>query len=195
MKKANIFRHCRRPYSRNSWAPKSKIIMRTAKKIIDFTLILSLTVSISISAMDAAQPIRISASAQPVPETYFGMHMHGIIVPRPYTKRVTPWPDVPFDAWRLMDAYVKWYELEPRKNEFNFERLDEYVAIAQEKHVQVLLPLVGTPPWASARQTEAKSGNPVGTAAEPADMDDWRNFVRTLATRYKGKIEAYEIWN
>jgi hypothetical protein len=26
-------------------------------------------------------------------------------------------------------------------------------------------------------------------------MDDWRNFVRAVASRYKGKIEAYEIWN
>jgi hypothetical protein len=165
------------------------------KTIIVFALIFSIAAFISISSIDAAQPIRLSPPAPPVPTTYFGMHMHGIIVPRSYNKHVTPWPDVPFGAWRLMDAYVKWYELEPRKNEFNFERLDQYVAIAEEKHVKVLLPLVGTPSWASARPTEAKNGNPVGTAAEPADMDDWRNFVRTVATRYKGKIEAYEIWN
>ncbi len=171
------------------------MLMPTSKTIIVFGLILSLAVSISISPIDAAQPIRLSPPPQPVPETYFGMHIHGILVPRPYTKRVTPWPDVPFGAWRLMDAYVKWYELEPKKNEFNFTRLDQYVTLAQEKHVKVLLPLVGTPPWASARPMEGKSGNPVGTAAEPADMDDWRNFVRTVATRYKGKIEAYEIWN
>jgi GH35 family endo-1,4-beta-xylanase len=171
------------------------MLMQNSKPIIALALILSLAGPIPISSIHAAQPVRVNPPAQIVPETYFGMHMHGIIVPRPYTKRVTPWPDIPFGAWRLMDAYVKWYELEPRKNEFHFERLDEYVAIAQEKHVKVLLPLVGTPSWASARPTEAKSGNPPGTAAEPADMDDWRNFVRTVATRYKGKIEAYEIWN
>jgi hypothetical protein len=26
-------------------------------------------------------------------------------------------------------------------------------------------------------------------------MEDWRNFVRTVGTRYKGKIHVYEIWN
>jgi beta-glucosidase/6-phospho-beta-glucosidase/beta-galactosidase len=26
-------------------------------------------------------------------------------------------------------------------------------------------------------------------------MDYWRTFVRAVATRYKGQIEAYEIWN
>jgi hypothetical protein len=26
-------------------------------------------------------------------------------------------------------------------------------------------------------------------------LDDWRAFVRQVATRYKGRIQAYEIWN
>jgi Glycosyl hydrolases family 39 len=112
-----------------------------------------------------------------------------------YNKHVTPWPDVPFGAWRLLDAYARWYDLEPRKNEFNFEHLDKYVALAQQKHVKVLLPLVTTPSWASARPEEVEGGNPEGSAAEPAEIDDWRNFVRSVATRYKGQIEAYEIWN
>jgi hypothetical protein len=123
------------------------------------------------------------------------MHIHGILVPRPYTKRVTPWPDVPLGAWRLWDAYVTWYELEPRRNEFDFASLDKYVTLARQKHVKVLLPLAGSPPWASARPTEIKEDNRAGSAAEPADMNDWRNFVRAVATRYKGQIEAYEIWN
>jgi hypothetical protein len=171
------------------------MLMRTAKAILAYTLILSLTVSVSIASLAAAQPIRLTAPSQPVPEAYFGMHMHGIVVPRSYNKHVTPWPDVPFGAWRLMDAYVSWPELEPRKNEFNFARLDEYVTIAQQKRVKVLLPLVGTPKWASTRPEETKNGTPPGFAAGPADLDDWRNFVRAVATRYKGKIEAYEIWN
>jgi hypothetical protein len=123
------------------------------------------------------------------------MHIHGIDVPRPYNKRITPWPNLPFGAWRLMDAYVRWYDLEPRKDEFNFARLDKYVALAEQKHVKVLLPLFGTPSWASARPAEIERGNPPGSAAEPADMADWRNFIRAVATRYKGQVEAYEIWN
>jgi hypothetical protein len=162
------------------------MLKRIARSLLVFGLVLSTA---------AAQPLRLDAPPQPVPESYFGMHMHGIVVPRPYTKRVTPWPDVPFGSWRLMDAYVKWYELEPKKGEFNFTRLDQYVAIAREKNVKVLLPLVGSPSWASARPAEMEGGNPAGSAAEPADTEDWRNFVRTVATRYKGQIEAYEIWN
>ena len=32
-------------------------------------------------------------------------------------------------------------------------------------------------------------------AAEPAAIEDWKRYVRTIATRYKGKIKHYEIWN
>lgn len=165
---------------------------RIAEYFAVFALVGSFTVSRS---MVAASPGRIDAPKDPVPEAYFGMHMHGILVPRSYNHHVTPWPDVPFGSWRLMDAYVRWYEVEPKKNEFNFDRLDQYVSIAQQKHVKILLPLVGDPSWASARPSENEEGNPAGSAAEPANMDDWRNYVRTVATRYKGKIEAYEIWN
>ena len=167
--------------------------MRTAKTFAVLGLMLSAAAALT-SPVDAQQ-VRLAPPQQPVPEEYFGMHMHGIDVPRSYNKHVTPWPDVPLGAWRLMDAYVRWYDLEPRKNEFNFERLDRYVALSGQKHVKILLPLLGTPSWASARPQETEGGNPPGTAAEPAEMDDWRNFVRAMAMRYKGKIEAYEIWN
>jgi len=160
------------------------------------TVALALFFGLATIPLTGAPPAtRLIPSALPVPESYFGMHIHGIDVPRPTTKRVTPWPDVPFGSWRLMDAYVRWYDIEPRKNEFNFERLDRYVALAQQKHVKVLLPLFGEPSWASARPSEKENGNPDGSAAEPASMDDWRNFVRAVATRYKGQIEGYEIWN
>jgi hypothetical protein len=186
-KKANIFRLAR--------TAGNNLIMRTAKNIIVVGLFFSLGVFTANSPAGAAQPMRLGPPPQPVPEAYFGMHMHGILVPRPYNKHVTPWPDVPFGAWRLLDAYVTWSWLEPKKNEFDFTRLDQYVALAKQKHVKVLLPLVGTPSWASARPQERKGGTPEGSAAEPTDMDDWRNFVRAVATRYRGQIEAYEIWN
>jgi hypothetical protein len=171
------------------------MLEKSAGIITRFGLILCLAAFTSISLFCATQSMRLAPPMQPVPETYFGMHIHGIDFPMRTTNRLTPWPDVPFGTWRLHDAYVRWVDLEPRKNEFNFTHLDKYVATAQQKHVKVLLPLYASPQWASARPTEeSRTGTP-GTAAEPADMEDWRNFVRTVATRYKGRIEAYEVWN
>jgi hypothetical protein len=34
-----------------------------------------------------------------------------------------------------------------------------------------------------------------GRTSEPLDIEDWRAFVRQVATRCRGRIHAYEIWN
>lgn len=125
--------------------------------------------------------------AVPVPLDYFGLHMHRADVG-------TPWPEVRFGSWRLWDAFVNWRHLEPQRGIWDFKRLDKYVAMAKLTGVEILLPLALTPAWASARPTEKSPYGP-GNAAEPTNMDDWRNYVRTVATRYRGRIQHYELWN
>jgi Glycosyl hydrolases family 39 len=123
----------------------------------------------------------------PIPITYFGLHMH-----RAVTK--TEWPSVPFGSWRLWDTHVTWQDLEPARGQWNFAQLDKEIALAESHHVEPIVPLALSPTWASARPSEPSSHAP-GGAAEPRDMEDWRTFVRTVATRYKGRAHQYEIWN
>lgn len=125
--------------------------------------------------------------ANAIPLTYFGLHIHR-------ADAGTAWPNVPFGSWRLWDAYVGWAQLEPTANQWDFSRLDRYVAMAAITKVDVLLPLAMTPNWASARPTETSPYKP-GNAAEPARLEDWTNYVSTVGQRYKGKIKNYEIWN
>lgn len=101
---------------------------------------------------------------------------------------------MPVPTWRLWDADVTWADLQPNKGQWNFERLDRYVSLAQQHGTSILLPLGGSPTWASARPQVRTNYQP-GFTAEPANMDDWRAFVRTVVSRYKGRIQAYEIWN
>ncbi len=132
-----------------------------------------------------------------VPSSYFGMHIHRLVERQPWVPdghQLTPWPDVPFGSFRLWDAYVAWPSLQPQKARWNFATLDKYVDMADDAGVDVLLPLGLSPTWASARPEEKSSYKP-GNAAEPANLDDWRIYVRTVATRYKGRIRIYEIWN
>jgi hypothetical protein len=124
-----------------------------------------------------------------IPDAYFGLHIHHLDNPNP-----TPWPNMPVPAWRLWDAGVCWPDLQPNKAQWQFERLDRYVSLAQQHGTSILLPLGGSPTWASARPQIATNYSP-GFTAEPANLDDWRTYVRTLASRYKGRIRAYEIWN
>lgn len=53
---------------------------------------------------------------------------------------------------------------------------------------------LNTPRWASTRPDEPCVGKRFGCAAPP-NMSDWDEFVRTLVTRYKGRISSYELWN
>lgn len=129
----------------------------------------------------------LTPSQLDVPEQYFGFHVHRATT-------VTPWPAVRFGSWRLWDAHVAWSDLEPEKGKWNFSTLDKYVALAEKHHVSVLLPLGLSPAWASARPSEKCHYQP-GNCAEPKSLEDWRHYVRTVATRYKGRIRSYELWN
>ncbi len=137
--------------------------------------------------------ITLTPPATPVPPSLFGMHIHHMVSPNG-SDPLTPWPSIQVSEWRLWDARVTWPDLEPSKGKWQFENLDRSLALAEAHHAGVLLTLGLTPRWASARPQEP-SGYAPGNAAEPSDMNDWRTFVRTVATRYKGRIRAYEIWN
>lgn len=105
-----------------------------------------------------------------------------------------PWPSITFGSWRMWDARVTWADLEPKRGEWSFALLDRMVTDAEAHKTKVLLVLAHSPKWASARPTE-RGGYGLGLAAEPNNLQDWVNYVQTVAKRYKGRIEAYQIWN
>jgi len=115
---------------------------------------------------------------------FFGMHVH----------RADIWPSVAFGSRRLWDSYVSWRDLEPSRGQWQFNALDGMVAEAERRRVSVLLTLGSTPAWASSRPKEVCAYGR-GCAAEPVRLEDWENYVRTVVSRYRGRIEAYELWN
>jgi hypothetical protein len=167
--------------------PKKRFIWTRLKRWVILFLIFCLGNIIVFKGISFNQIVALEPPNTPIPASLFGMHIHRIT-------KTTPWPVIPFATWRLWDAYVAWPNLEPKKDEWHFELLDKYVSLASKHHVEVLLPLGLSPAWASARPTEPSAYSP-GFAAEPRDIENWRNYVRTVATRYKGRIHYYEIWN
>jgi hypothetical protein len=95
---------------------------------------------------------------------------------------------------RLWDTSTTWSDLEPQRGVWDFSVLDRFVKLAQSRNQNVLLTLGQTPAWASSNISEL-SYNGLGSVYGPKSLDDWRNMVRVLSTRYKGRIAAYEIWN
>jgi Glycosyl hydrolases family 39 len=122
---------------------------------------------------------------QPIPPTLFGLNILSL-------RATDSWPDAPFTSWR--NFHSTWTRLEPHKGKWDFSQLDQDVQLARQHGVEPLLVLMLTPQWASSRPNEpGVHGN--GTAAEARKLDDWRNYVRTVATRYKGQVFLYELWN
>jgi hypothetical protein len=121
-----------------------------------------------------------------IPPTFFGVHIHH---PSPAL-----WPSVPVGTWRFWDAHVAWPDMETRRGQWDFSYLDRYLSLAEQRHAEILFPLGLTPRWASSRPDEKSAYQP-GWAAGPADLEDWRIYVRTIATHCKGRVHIYEIWN
>jgi hypothetical protein len=82
-------------------------------------------------------------------------------------------------SWKLMENAPDQYTPE-------MATLDSIVDDAHARGLNVLLSVSKAPDW--ARTTTEEDGPP----ANYADFDD---FLTELATRYRGKVQAYEIWN
>ncbi len=145
----------------------------------------------SASAQGAAGsrvPAAVKAATSPVivPPELFGMQVRSIGLAAPTNLRA--------GAVRLWDARVSWRLVEPQRGVFTWTMLDAAVANAQAIGASEILYTVGVvPTWAASNMNPALYGQ--GTAAHPANNTDYLNFVTALATRYKGRITSYQLWN
>lgn len=126
-----------------------------------------------------------------VADTLFGMHVNklGSHFVWPANTRIV----------RLHNTGTTWRELEPTKGGWNWttgsgKRMDMYVDYAVKNGGQLVYTLGMTPLWASSTPTVTGIYG-LGASGAPKDMNDWRNYVRTLAQRYVGKIRHWELWN
>lgn len=153
-----------------------------------------------LSAM--AAPVLAAALVAPTPPV-LGLHVpwadgaahldeHGQLTEEPEA-----WPRFRVPSVRLWDTRTTWAHLEPRDNAWSFTALDAHLAAA-EAHgtTDAVLVLGGTPSWA-ARDPDAKGAPwlPAGSASPPRDLADWRDYVRTVATRFAGRIDVYQVGN
>ncbi len=85
--------------------------------------------------------------------------------------------------WERQQIY--WSDLEPAKGEYIWDEMDEVVDAVGRSYRKLLVSIVRSPSWATAD----------GGYGMPANPDDLGNFLYAMATRYAGRIHAYEIWN
>jgi hypothetical protein len=105
------------------------------------------------------------------------------------------WPNIKFGSIRLWDNATSWANIETSKGVFNWTALDNSVANANKNGMtDILMVLAGTPAWATSQRNPTALPAPDASGI-PANMADWDNWVRAVATRYKGKIKIYQPWN
>jgi hypothetical protein len=99
----------------------------------------------------------------------------------------------------IMKTTVYWFNVAPRRpanaaNPFDpayrWEDLDEFVRQAQDRDIEAMLTIWGTPSWAGP-----------GRNRMPRRLADLTNFARALSTRYSGRyrgypyVRFYSVWN
>ncbi|MEQ7128443.1 BTAD domain-containing putative transcriptional regulator [Actinopolymorpha sp. B11F2] len=121
----------------------------------------------------------------PVPPAFFGVTLNS-------TRGEMPGFRV--SAVRLWDCACRWSNIQPRKDVFDWQRLDRFVARAQSARLPVLYTMGMPAGWASPDARRAPYTND-SRAAPPRDLADWDAYVHATVTRYCGRIEAYELWD
>jgi len=81
---------------------------------------------------------------------------------------------------------VQWHTIEHGPEDFEWHHLDEIVRSAETHGLKLLLGVTHAPDW--TRPVEKESG-------PPADYGEFGRFMEQLATRYRGQVDAYELWN
>jgi hypothetical protein len=83
---------------------------------------------------------------------------------------------------------IPWAGVEATDDVWTWADVDRMVDSAAARDMQVQAFLNSTPGWAVVPGTPPLGG-------PPADLQQYSEFVSMVATRYAGKISAYEIWN
>ena len=87
--------------------------------------------------------------------------------------------------------YIGWYYLEREPGKWTFA--DDAIKRYRDEHIKLMGNLVTAPEWASYFQK--KHNGYFDTFYQPKDLSQYANYARTVATRYKGSIDVYDVWN
>lgn len=102
-----------------------------------------------------------------------------------------------FGSIRIWDNQVRWNQINTAPGVYDWTLLDRVVANAEAVGAdEILYVLGGTPEWAAKYPTAPFNYyfGP-GSGSVPANIEDWKTWVRAVAERYKGRITAYQPWN
>ena len=95
---------------------------------------------------------------------------------------------------------IDWSAVEQRKGRYQWEHTDRLITVLHDAGVQIIGQIAWTPRWASrgAGDTEGEGSTdlvPGWMRYPPKELADWERFLGLAAARYRGRVNAIEIWN
>jgi hypothetical protein len=90
--------------------------------------------------------------------------------------------------WEQIEPVAKGQTTDPRFGNSTWAKFDDIVERASGLGLQLILRLDTSPRWALPPDAVDGLGPPI------LDVDYW-DFVGQVATRYRGRVAAYQIWN
>jgi hypothetical protein len=117
----------------------------------------------------------------PVPKPGYGVQVHLFAGDMGETLR---WAQGLGVGW--VKQQVTWHTIEHGPDNFEWEPLDRAVEACGGFGFKLLLSVVHAPDW--TRVSELETG-------PPADYAEFGRFMGQVATRYRGRVAAYELWN
>ena len=94
-------------------------------------------------------------------------------------------------AWKLGIRWIRWAPnwrgVEKQRWQFNWACADSYIDKLEQLGFKVQFQFSTSPRWSHPKQPDGRT--------PPDDLTDWANWLRAVATRYRGRFEAVEIWN
>ena len=104
------------------------------------------------------------------------------------------------DLVRLMVfSHVKqsfaWADIETTQGEYIFWRADELLDEIERRDLQLVARLGHAPSWVRTANSAPGGEVPVDVPPAAQHMGAWGDYCGAIATRYAGRIAAYQIWN
>lgn len=93
--------------------------------------------------------------------------------------------------WFDIEVHAKG-DFEDRRNQPSrsaWDKYDNLVDLAAKYNLKLIARLDAPPQWAHKGYTD------LGDFGPPADFNDYADFVEVIATRYKGRIRYWQVWN
>ena len=99
-------------------------------------------------------------------------------------------------AIRLWDTGITWRNVEKSNNSYDWSKFDAAVRNAEALGATEILYTLGmTPRWAAANPDSKGALYGSGLQQPPEVQAYYLDYLRAVATRYKGRITAYQVWN